>query len=158
MISFDTDNGRFSFRSAAVVIQDDHLLIHRNVNDDFWALPGGRVELFETSAETVVREMHEELGLQCPVERQLWHVENFFEFDANRFHELANYFLVSFTKQPIIESEQDIRGIEKTVDLIFRWVPLSRLDQYTLKPDFLIEKLNDLPQSIEALRINQINA
>jgi len=44
MICFDTDNGRFNFRSVAVVIQNEHVLIHRAVEYDFWALPGGRVE------------------------------------------------------------------------------------------------------------------
>ncbi len=49
MICFDTGNGRFNFRSVAVIIQNDHILIHRAVEDNFWALPGGRVELFENS-------------------------------------------------------------------------------------------------------------
>lgn len=158
MICFDTDKGRFNFRSVAVIIHNDHVLIHRVVEDDFWTLPGGRVELFEHSSKTVEREMVEELGLECKVIRQLWHVENYFEYDSCKFHELANYFLASFTINPVIDSEVDFIGIETSVNLLFRWVPLINLLNYNLKPDFLSVKLLDLPESIEYVCLNEINA
>lgn len=158
MICFDAVEGRFNFRSVAVIIHSDHILIHRALEDDFWALPGGRVEFFENSNLTVKREMFEELGLECDVVRQLWYVENFFEYNSLRFHELANYFLVSFTKQPKIESEMDFKGVETSVNLLFRWVPLAKLKGYNLKPDFLIDKLTDLPSSLECIQIREINA
>jgi 8-oxo-dGTP pyrophosphatase MutT (NUDIX family) len=158
MICFDTEHGRFNFRSVAVITHNDHLLIHREAADDFWALPGGRVEFFETSEAAVRREILEEPGRQCKLVRHLWHVENFFELGPMRFHELANYFLVSLDSQPAIDSELDFKGIETSVDLIFRWVPLSELKNYNLKPEFLIDKANDLPNSIEAVKINEINA
>ncbi len=158
MICFDSEKGRFNFRSAAVVIQNDHILIHRAVKDDFWALPGGRVELFETSEDAVKREIAEEIGAKCVVQRQLWQVESFFEYNSKRFHELGNYYLVSLIDQPAIESEIDFKGIEEDVHLIFRWIPLSKVSQYKLKPEFLIEKLTDLPESIEPLIINEIES
>lgn len=158
MIRFDTDQGRFNFRSVAVIIHNNHLLIHRVVTDDFWALPGGRVEFFETSCETVVREINEELGLTSEVERHLWQVENFFECDAVRYHELANYFLVTLSTPPLIEAEIDFQGIETSVDLLFRWVPLNKLSHYKLMPSFLIEKVNDLPNSIESITFNELTA
>ncbi|HRH77879.1 MAG TPA: NUDIX hydrolase [Cellvibrionaceae bacterium] len=157
MICFDTVEGRFNFRSVAVIIHSDHILIHRAVEDNFWALPGGRVEFFENSDLTVKREMIEELGLECEVVRQLWHVENFFEYNALKFHELANYFLVSFARQPLIESEIDFKGLETSVNLLFRWVPLVNLKSYNLKPEFLIDKLIDLPNSLECLKVKEIN-
>lgn len=64
MICFETENGRFNLRSAAVVILDDHVLIHRAREDDFWALPGGRVELFETSCDAVANMPHQ-YSLNC---------------------------------------------------------------------------------------------
>ncbi|WP_390921097.1 NUDIX domain-containing protein [Neorhizobium turbinariae] len=39
-----------------------HILIHRSVDDPFWAFPGGRIEFHEASAETLSREIEEELG------------------------------------------------------------------------------------------------
>lgn len=157
MICFDSEEGRFNFRSVAVIIHSNHILIHRAEEDDFWALPGGRVELFENSDTTIEREMIEELGLECKVVRQLWHVENFFEYNSRKYHELANYFLVSFSKPPTEEPEIDFKGIEESVNLLFRWVPLDSLRSYNLKPEFLFGKLTDLPNSIEYVRINELN-
>lgn len=99
--------------------------------------------------------MLEELGLQCRVQRHLWHVENFFTFRSIRFHELANYFLVTFSDQPQIDSEVDFKGIETAEELIFRWVPLKNLEFYNLKPDFLVKKLNNLPSSAEFFSIDE---
>ena len=157
MICFDTEKGRFNFRSVAVIILDDHVLIHRAAADDFWALPGGRVEFFETSEETVEREMFEELGLECSVDRHLWYVENFFKLDVTQFHELANYYLASFEHSPSINSEVDFKGKETSLGLTFRWVLLKSLKKYKLKPEFLSEKLFDLPGSIESIKVNELN-
>lgn len=62
--------------------------------DDFWTLPGGRVEFFENSDATLHRELLEELGAGAVVKRHLWYVENFFEYSGKQCHEIGNYFLV----------------------------------------------------------------
>ncbi|MFT7686513.1 MAG: 8-oxo-dGTP pyrophosphatase MutT (NUDIX family) [Candidatus Azotimanducaceae bacterium] len=158
MICFDTIEGRFNFRSVAVIVHNDHMLIHRNVIDDFWALPGGRVGFFENSEETIQREILEELGYKSKVERHIWHVENFFEYGSKKFHEIANYFLVSLLPDHPMNSELDFEGIETKVNLIFRWVLLNNLKSYNLKPAFLIGKLNDLPSSTKMVKINELHA
>lgn len=158
MIFFDTSEGCFNLRAVAVVIRNDHVLIHRSAGDDFWALPGGRVELFETTLETVAREMREELELECQIIRLLWHTESFFEHNSKRFHELANYFLVSLIDEHAIEPETDFEGVEESVDLIFRWVPLSNIAGYNLYPKFLKKGLNNLPSSAEHVQTNEISA
>ena len=35
-------NNQFNFRSIALIIKDNHVLIQKDLKDDFWALPGGR--------------------------------------------------------------------------------------------------------------------
>ena len=79
MLRFDQGDARFNFRSAAVIVHDNHVLLHRVVGDSFWALPGGRVEFFENSDATLNRELLEELGVESSVKKHLWHVESFFE-------------------------------------------------------------------------------
>jgi 8-oxo-dGTP pyrophosphatase MutT (NUDIX family) len=42
-------------------------LIHQAVGDSFWSLPGGRVDMGESSVQTIVREMREELSVLAQV-------------------------------------------------------------------------------------------
>ena len=53
--------------SAAACIRDEEghiLLLRRSDGDNLWGLPGGGMELGERAAETVVREVREEIGLE----------------------------------------------------------------------------------------------
>lgn len=51
-----------------VVLNDDGaLLMIRRSDNDNWALPGGGLELGESIAETAVREVKEETGVDCEV-------------------------------------------------------------------------------------------
>lgn len=77
MIRLDRKPQLFSMRVAALIFHDGHILVQRAVGDVYWALPGGRAEIGESSEETIVREIHEELGRDCCVERLLWSAENF---------------------------------------------------------------------------------
>lgn len=156
MLRFDEGDNRFNYRSAAILTHHGHLLIHRALKDDFWALPGGRVEFFEHSSDTVVRELQEELAWQCDVQALLFHVENFFEYGGRKYHELSNYFRVSLITDIEMKSEHDFRGIEPDVDLVFRWVPLEKINNYDLRPSFLLERLPNLPAAPEFIRVNEL--
>jgi 8-oxo-dGTP pyrophosphatase MutT (NUDIX family) len=53
--------------SAAACIRDERgriLLLRRSDGDNLWSFPGGAMELGERSAETAVREVYEETGLE----------------------------------------------------------------------------------------------
>lgn len=71
MIMLDDGSIRFVFRIVGVLLYDNHVLLHRAEQDDFWSLPGGRAELLEPSRETLKREMQEELGVDVTVENNL---------------------------------------------------------------------------------------
>ena len=156
MLRFDVGENRFNFRSAAVVIHSEHVLLHRDISDEFWAMPGGRVEFFETSEDTISREILEELGIESTVNRHLWYVENFFNYNGKKFHEIANYFLTSLNPEPEFSTEVDFPGIEEEVDLVFRWVPVEKLNEYVLKPSFLINGIQNLPENIEYIKFNEL--
>ncbi len=55
--------------SAVVVDQDGRVLLHRRTDNELWSIPGGGMEVGETIAETVVREVEEETGLKVEPER-----------------------------------------------------------------------------------------
>jgi mutator protein MutT len=53
--------------SAVVVNEVGELLLQRRADNDQWALPGGTMDLGETLAQTVVREVKEETGLDVDI-------------------------------------------------------------------------------------------
>lgn len=61
-LTIDVENYKLNIRAAGVIIHNGKVLVHRNINSDHYALIGGRVEIGESSADTVKREIQEELG------------------------------------------------------------------------------------------------
>lgn len=147
MLRFDQGNLRFNYRSVAVLLNGTKILIHKAPKDNFWALPGGRVEFNEPANQTVKREMQEELGIDVCVKRLLWVVESFFDYNGKSYHELGFYFLLSTTSNSAIYTQtQAFDGIEKDKDLIFKWHEIAALTDIKLHPEFLQSSLQDLPQ------------
>lgn len=57
---------------AIIVNEDTHVLLcHRN-DYDLWNLPGGKVEIWESPWEAVIREVKEETGLDVEISQFLW--------------------------------------------------------------------------------------
>ncbi len=142
MIAYDMGPGRFNFRSAGIISREGYILIHRAVSDAFWALPGGRVEWGESTAEALAREIEEELGVAGQVGGLSIVVENFFTYAGKRYHELAYYFPVSLPETFPFRTDGVIchRVEDGDVELEFKWV----------KPDAPVLKAHDFKP--EALR------
>jgi 8-oxo-dGTP pyrophosphatase MutT (NUDIX family) len=60
------DSNRLPISIKGVVIEKGRVWLRKNPRDE-WELPGGRLEEGEQPAETVVREMREELGFEVSV-------------------------------------------------------------------------------------------
>lgn len=148
VIAFTEGKARFSYRVVGCALHDRHVLLHRAERDDFWALPGGRGELLEPSAETLRREMREELGVDARVERLLWVVENFFEHDGLAFHEVALYYLMSFPPGCPLYSKPVFEGDGEGIRLIFQWHLVDRLESVRLFPTFLRTALKSIPDGV----------
>lgn len=65
------DPSRLRRTGAAAVTFDaqGHILLHRRTDNNHWGLPGGAIEIGETAAEAVVREVREETGYEVEVVR-----------------------------------------------------------------------------------------
>lgn len=150
MITIRDGNKRFNHRTAGVFVDDGHVLLHRFEHDDFWALPGGRVEHMENTMQAVIREMQEEIGLDVTAERLLFIAEIHSEEDGGQYHEVGFYYLLQAdTSLPIFQKDIEHRGTEAGVRLIYRWFPLQDLPGLRLFPTFLKEKLQCLPERPE---------
>lgn len=148
MIRIDAKPGRFNFRIAGLGFRDGYVLVHRAVHEDFWTFPGGRAEIGETSAQTLEREMMEELGVTVKVGRMLWTVENFFHYEKRDYHEIGFYYLMElpdslpFHPTDIIHRLKDGKN-----ELEFKWAPATRqgLTELDIPPYFIVEQIENLP-------------
>ena len=61
-ITIDVGDYKLNVRTAGVIIHNNKILVHKNVNSEHYALVGGRVEIGENSVDTIKREIKEELG------------------------------------------------------------------------------------------------
>ncbi len=149
MISFEQNNCVFNYRVAGVYIQDGRVLLHRSEEDNFWTFPGGRCEIGELSADTIVREMREETGASFRVIRLLFVIENMFVYHKVRCHEIGFYYLM---KPETADDTDKIKGRffgrEGTIKLEFDWFPINSLAKMEIYPILLKTALLNLPNSI----------
>lgn len=154
MIRIDAKPRLFNFRIAGLAFRAGHVLVHRATHELFWTFPGGRAEIGETSQETLVREMREELGVEADIRRLLWTVENFFHFEKRDYHELGFYYLMDLPEH-FAFSEGGIvhRIVDGPNEIEFKWVPATpeALSALPLQPDFIAARIGALPERSEHL-------
>jgi 8-oxo-dGTP pyrophosphatase MutT (NUDIX family) len=147
MLAFDLPQGRFQMRAVAIIRREGHVLVHKATHESFWSLPGGRVEFGETAAETIEREIAEELGCTSEVSALRYLVENFFHYNGQDCHEIGWYHEVELTSPfPFLTDTICHRHAEGEYDLEFRWVrcDAETFDIYRLLPPMLPAQLCDL--------------
>lgn len=149
MLSFQKDDKRFNCRSVAVFIHEQKVLLHRVQDNPYWSLPGGRVEFLESASTTVIREMKEELDIDCQIIRPLWIMENFFFYTDKKQHEIAFYFLLNCPEQ-LLNKGSEFEVLEDGTTLLhFKWKEISGLQEEKLFPTVLKSSLVQLPSSLE---------
>lgn len=133
-ISFPLPGGLFNFRVAGIAVYNDKILLHKTPSDHFWSLPGGRVDVFELTKETLQREMVEETGMKVDVVDLMWIVENFFSYEDKKYHEIGFYYRMHME---VTGSQQDFQTIEAGSDLRFHWHELDKLHEIKIYPEFI---------------------
>ncbi|MBQ4542435.1 MAG: NUDIX domain-containing protein [Clostridia bacterium] len=152
-IDLKNEAGEFKYRVVGILFDEQNrVLIQKVADNPFYCLPGGRVELGESSIEAVKRELEEELGFDVVVEKPLFFLENFFNRASGaEVHEIGIFFRVTSSVAPkedweIVEND---KGILKT--LRYKWVTLKELENEDLRPAFLKEKLLNLNEDFEQI-------
>ncbi|MBJ8031547.1 NUDIX hydrolase [Bacillus cereus group sp. N21] len=147
-LTFKLEKTCFNYRVGAICKHNNKMLMIQNEGEDFWYIPGGRVQMLESSESAVRRELREELGVDVDVKRLLWTAENFFTYDTHQFHEISFYYEVNLLELPA-KGEDSFILEEDGRRYMFQWVPLERISEYNLKPVFLKDKVHDLPIHME---------
>lgn len=152
-ITIDVGEYKLNVRAAGVMIHNGKVLVHKNVNSNHYALIGGRVEIGENSADTVRREIKEELGKNVQITGYVSTIENFFEMKGSKYHEIMFVHKIEFTDEDDKKIEYTMKNLEGKDYLQYEWIELSKIDQYPLLPEaikevlkqdkFPIHKIND---------------
>ena len=135
------DEGVLNCRAAAIIVHNEKILFHHNVEKPYYALIGGRVQITESSDDTVRREIFEELGKEIELTGYIGTVENFFEHKGKTFHEIMFIHKAEFINdedKKIIDTMQNIEEGEKHVQ--YEWIDINELDKYEIKP-IIIKKI-----------------
>lgn len=125
-----------SLSVGAIVVDDDRLLLVRRAHAPAagtWAVPGGRVEVGETLAEAVTRELREETGMEGVCGPLIGWTELVPDSDVEH-HLVILDFEVSLldAAEPVAASDA----------LDARWVPVGDVAEMRLAPG-LAEFLHD---------------
>ena len=126
-------SGRPELCVGAIAVDDDQLLMIRRGRgpaQGYWSLPGGRVEVGETLAEAVVRELAEETGLEGVCEKLIGWVER---IDGDEHYVILDFMVT------IVIGDDPVAGDDAAE---VAWVPLHQVAELSLT-EGLAEFLHD---------------
>ena len=140
-ITIDVEEYKLNVRAAGIIIHNNKILTHRNIKSDHYALIGGRIEIGEDSETTLKREIMEEMGKEIEITGYISTIENFFEMDSKKYHEIMFVHKAEFKNEKDQEIEETIKNIEGKDYLVYEWIPLEKIDEYPIKPEVVKEIL-----------------
>lgn len=128
---------KFKYRVSAIFIRDNKLLVNK-YDENSYCLPGGYVEIGETSMEAMLRELKEELNLDFDIINFAGVMENFFtNLKGQKTHGLDFYYYVK------LKNDNDFQLIDynrieidkgNIVQHQFSWIELDKLMSSKILP------------------------
>lgn len=140
-LKFINDNVVFQCRVGVLIKKDNKILVERRVGINHVTLPGGKIQLNETSILAGIREIKEETGLDIKFIKHIKTLENIFKSNFNEY----NYHEILFINEYKLKKDTNkIVNIEdKNKDLItYEWFDKEELIKNKFVPASLIEYLN----------------
>jgi len=115
--------------ARGILVCDGKLLICHTKGASNTYLPGGHVEFGEKAADSLCRELDEELGLSSTAGKMLGVVEHSFVQKGKRHCEINLVFELKTRK---LDTSIDPESREEYIE--FKWLPLGRLGGSDLEP------------------------
>ncbi|QHF55618.1 MULTISPECIES: NUDIX hydrolase [Streptococcus] len=127
-------NQSFGVRATALIIKDGKIFLTKDDKGRYYTI-GGAIEVNELVRDAVIREVKEELGVDCLVNQLAFVVENQFTQEKLTFHNIEFHFIV----QPLGEMPNEmIEGEQKQA---CEWIDLDNLVNLDVVPAFLTKEL-----------------
>lgn len=140
-LSIDIEDYKLNIRAGGLIIHNNKILAHKNINKDHYCIPGGRIELGENSETTIKREIQEELGKDIDILKYSSTIENFFYMNEKKYHELYFLYRVEFKNEEDKKIEYTMHNIEGKDYLQYEWLDIDKIDEYNILPECLKDML-----------------
>jgi 8-oxo-dGTP pyrophosphatase MutT (NUDIX family) len=116
---------RREFSAGGVVVRrikgEWHAAVIRPAGKDVWALPKGLVDPGEAPADTALREVEEETGVQGRLVDKLGDVRYVYTWSGERVFKVVSFYLVRYSRGRL----GDIAPAMRREVSAARWVPLA---------------------------------
>lgn len=155
-LTLTTDEGIFNHRVAAVIIHNNKILAQKNTKTNEYYLVGGRVRYSESTVDSLVREIEEELKITVSDFKPLWVNECFFIDEGKQFHEIGVYYLVNIDNTNFNHFEPVFETQEANRTNTYEWLDIDNLDNVLLYPLFLKDEIKNLDKSLKLIITREI--
>lgn len=133
--------------NALIIIRHNNFVLASPGKDttkkeEFYRLLGGGIEMGELSYETIKREIKEEINGTIINEKFLRVIENIYEYDSQKGHEIT-FLFEGDIQEDSLYNEKRIRILDKTEEAYAEWVPIDKIknNEVTLYPREAVEYL-----------------
>lgn len=142
-LTLDVEDYKLNIRVAGVIIHNNKVLAHKNINKDHYCIPGGRVEIGESSEKAIKREIKEELGKDIQIIKYISTIENFFEINGIKYHEIYFLYKIDFVNEEDRKIEYTMKNKEGKEYLQYEWLDLDEIEKYNILPECIKQLLKD---------------
>ena len=145
---FSDENSICHFRVAGVLIKDNKLFVQSEKDGEDYALPGGHVNIGETSEASLIREYKEETGADIVCERLIWVEESFWKWGGKNAHGIVFYYLISLKNDADIP-EGYFASQKDNCNVVLEWVGFEQLKHMMIYPEFLKDRIYHIADEVE---------
>lgn len=127
----------FALRAGVVCVREDRVLVISGDWFDFRYLPGGAVAVGEDTEGCAAREFEEETGVKAGPLRLLCVMENYFELNGEKWHEVGFYYHMtapSDLPSGPFQQRDDAR-------VVMNWVAIQDMNKLRVMPPGLQDAL-----------------
>lgn len=151
-LTLDVENYKLNIRAACIIKHNNKILFHRNIESDHYCIIGGRIAIGENSEQTVKREMLEELGKEIEITGYASTIENFFEMENQKYHEIMFIYFAEFKDEEDKKIEHTLENCEGNDYLKYEWIDIDKVQDYPILPKVLKEIIKE-----EKFPVHRIN-
>lgn len=145
-IKIKSNDIKFKVRVSGIIIVNNKLLVNK-YDDTKYCLPGGYVELGETTEEGLIREIKEEVNVDINIDSFVGIMENFFYGRNNEYTQSLDFYYKVSPKNINDINLFDYEYVENDKGFIikheFKWLDINNLDKVNLVPNSLINIIKD---------------